>query len=314
MSGVTERDRTTQATAGVFGPLWERYDDRLFEESVGLFARRFEANGFDLGWFEGKRALDAGCGGGRYTIAMARLGATAVGCDIAPRGLVDARRRASGDPRARFLAASVLELPYPDEAFDFVCCSGVLHHTPDPARGLAELVRVLRRGGRLFTLLYGTGGLRWPLIMRVRPFAQAMGVGVVDEAMRRAGLAPNKQRTFLDDLFVPLIRFYDWAEVSALCAASGLHQVQRWEQGRLDHEESVPLQRTEFEQLQAVFDTVCTEADPRFLAQRAPASAAAAAVREAIGTLDAAAVSLTPASLRDRVFGWGHHRVLAVKG
>ena len=93
MSGVTQRDRTTtatRATAEVFGPLWERYDDRLFEESVGLFARRFEANGFDLGWFAGKRALDVGCGGGRYTIAMARLGANAIGCDIAPRGLADA--------------------------------------------------------------------------------------------------------------------------------------------------------------------------------------------------------------------------------
>src|SRR5438874_1223600 len=70
-------------TGRLFGDLWHRYDENLYEESIALFARRFEANGFDLSWFRGRRCLDAGCGGGRYSIAMARLGASQViGCDI----------------------------------------------------------------------------------------------------------------------------------------------------------------------------------------------------------------------------------------
>ena len=154
-------DSTVQSTALLFGDLWHRYDDDLFEESVTLFARRFEANGFNLRWFQGKRCLDAGCGGGRYTIAMAMLGASEViGCDISAKGLADARQRTAGMPNIRFEEADVLDLPYPDESFDFVCCSGVLHHTADPEKGLRELARVLRSGGKIFLLLYGKGGLR----------------------------------------------------------------------------------------------------------------------------------------------------------
>ena len=62
-------------TGRLFGDLWHYLDDEQFEQSVALFASRFEANGFDLSWFEGKKCLDVGCGGGRYTIAIGRLGA-----------------------------------------------------------------------------------------------------------------------------------------------------------------------------------------------------------------------------------------------
>lgn len=127
-------------TGKLFGDLWWRYDDKLFNESVELFYKRFEAKGFDLRWFKGKKCLDAGCGGGRYAIAMAKLGAEKViGCDISTGGLADAHRRAADLPNIEFEKASVLELPYTDESFDFVCCSGVLHHTKDPAKGLSEL-------------------------------------------------------------------------------------------------------------------------------------------------------------------------------
>ncbi len=51
------------ATGSLFGDLWHRYGDDLFENSVNLFTARFKANGFDLKWFRGKRCLDAGCGG-----------------------------------------------------------------------------------------------------------------------------------------------------------------------------------------------------------------------------------------------------------
>ena len=42
---------------------------------MALFGKRLELAKFDAKWFEGKNCLDAGCGGGRNSIAMARLGA-----------------------------------------------------------------------------------------------------------------------------------------------------------------------------------------------------------------------------------------------
>jgi SAM-dependent methyltransferase len=306
-------------TGRLFGDLWHRYDDELFEESVALFARRFEANGFDTTWFRGKRCLDAGCGGGRYSIAMARLGAEQViGCDVSSEGILDCRRRAREIPTVSFEEASVLNLPFADQSFDFVCSSGVLHHTPDPARGLREITRVLRPGGRVFLLLYGARGLRWPTIMAVRPHAQALGYAAVDQATREAGLPANKQRTFLDDLFVPLIAFYEWQEVQQMLADNGYTGIERWERGKLDHEASVEVQRAELDQLRQIFETGIRKGLPGFNEHREAARAASNTISAALDTLDLAAANyeagkLGREELEKVVFGAGHHRVLAVR-
>jgi ubiquinone/menaquinone biosynthesis C-methylase UbiE len=318
---MTQPDPTVQETAQLFGDLWHRYDDRLFEESVQLFYDRFTANGFDLDGFRGLRCIDVGCGGGRLSIAIARLGAAeVVGCDISEKGLADARRRAAGLTNVRFERASALELPYPDERFDFVLCNGVLHHTPDPVRGFGEITRVLRHGGRAFVLLYGKGGLRWPTVMRIRPHAQAMGYALVDEAIRSAALPANKQRTFLDDFFVPHIAFYDGDEVRDLFASHGYRDVQRWTRGKLDHEASVEVQAAELEQMAAVFEAALAQApaDPRFSGARAEAQAARDAASAALAELrraqgDFAAGRIDEKALDERVHGWGHHRVLATR-
>lgn len=306
-------------TGRLFGDLWHRYDDELFEESVALFARRFEANGFDLSWFRGKRCLDAGCGGGRYSIAMARLGAEEViGCDVSPEGIRDCRRRATGTRAVSFEVASVLQLPFANESFDFVCSSGVLHHTADPAQGLREITRVLRPGGRVFLLLYGARGLRWPTIMALRPHAHTLGYAAVDHAMRKAELPANKQRTFLDDLFVPLIAFFEWEEVRGMLRDNGYSDIERWERGKLDHEASVEVQRAELEQLGRIFETGVKKELPEFKNQLEATRAASGAVSATIATLDLAVANyeagrLEREELEEVVFGAGHHRVVAVK-
>jgi ubiquinone/menaquinone biosynthesis C-methylase UbiE len=306
----------TDETGRLFGDLWHRYDDQLFEESVTLFSRRFEANGFDLSWFRGKSCLDAGCGGGRYSIAMARLGAAEViGCDISPEGIRDCRRRAAGISSITFEVASVLQLPFKKDRFDFVCSSGVLHHTSDPEQGLREITRVLRPNGRVFLLLYGARGLRWPTIMAVRPCAQALGYATVDQAMRDSALPANKQRTFLDDLFVPLIAFYEWTDVRRMLVGNGYTAIERWEGGKLDHEASVDVQRAELEQLRQVFERIVTHKSGNDVE---PARAASSVVSAALARLDLSVADhkagrLKREELDDIVFGAGHHRVMAVK-
>jgi SAM-dependent methyltransferase len=90
--------------------------------------------------------LDAGCGEGfvarRLLKAMPDLALT--GCDVSTNALSIA---ASANPTATFLPASVVELPFPDDAFDVVGCFEVLEHLPGdmPRQALAELRRVARR-------------------------------------------------------------------------------------------------------------------------------------------------------------------------
>ena len=318
---MIQRDIKTEQTAKLFGDLWHRYDDRLFEQSVQLFYDRFRANGFNLDSIRGLRCIDVGCGGGRLSIALARLGAAeVVGCDISEGGLIDAKRRASDLKNVRFETASALDLPYPDNSFDFVLCNGVLHHTPNPVRGFEEITRVLKHGGRCFVLLYGKGGLRWPTIMKIRPHAQAMGYELVDEAIRLAGLPVNKQRTFLDDLFVPHITFYDYNEVRDMFLSNGYRDIERWTRGKLDHEASVEIQEEELEQMATVFEAALKQSGiaERFTAKQVDATYARDAVYRAMADLRTAKADYNSGNIGEAerdwsVHGWGHHRVLATK-
>lgn len=316
-----DRAAVERATGELFGQLFAGYDDPGFRATVELFERRFRANGFDTGWFQGKTCLDAGCGGGRYSIALSLLGAERVeGVDVADAAIADARRRADqlGRSNVCFQVASLLEIPFPDRSFDFVCCSGVLMITRDPEQAAAELSRVLKPGGILYLLVYATEGMRWPLIQLLRPIAAGIGFEAMDRALSLAGLPFAKKRTYMDDLFCPILDFYSWDRLRALLERHGFDRTQRWEQGRLDHEESLSAYAEDLEALAALWragaDAGAPELrrlQPSFEIGARLTSAAAEAVRLAEQEVQRGEVSENEAMRR--VIGQGHHRLLAWK-
>jgi SAM-dependent methyltransferase/uncharacterized protein YbaR (Trm112 family) len=96
--------------------------------------------------------LDAGCGMGRHTHHLLADGARVVGLDASPA--IDVAASNNRSDRALFVQSDLLHLPFAPGSFDVVCCLGVLHHLEDAARGMAELVRVLRAGGWLLIYVY----------------------------------------------------------------------------------------------------------------------------------------------------------------
>lgn len=90
--------------------------------------------------------LDAGCGEGFVArVLLRRLpGLPVTGCDLSPAA---SKLAAGKNPGAGFAAASLLALPFADDAFDVVGCFEVLEHLPGdaPERALRELARVTRR-------------------------------------------------------------------------------------------------------------------------------------------------------------------------
>jgi SAM-dependent methyltransferase len=106
-----------------------------------------------------RRILDAGCGPGGTTRALASLAPT-VGVDLHPRALALAKRRASG-PLVR---ADVARLPFADASFDAVVSVDVLYHqrVGDDTLALAELARVCRPGGAVVLWLPAYDWLRSP--------------------------------------------------------------------------------------------------------------------------------------------------------
>lgn len=94
----------------------------------------------------GDRLLDVACGPGLVAAAAIRRGAVATGIDFSSAMIEVARRLC---PAAEFHEADALALPFADESFDVAISNLGVHHTPDPDRALAEMARVLTRGGRM---------------------------------------------------------------------------------------------------------------------------------------------------------------------
>ena len=110
-----------------------------------------------LGLQPGDLFLDAGAGFGRHAFEAARRGAHVVALDYADDELTATRATfggmiAAGEiPAERYVAVlrgDATRLPFDDGAFDRVVTSEVLEHIQDDVSALAEMVRVLRPGGR----------------------------------------------------------------------------------------------------------------------------------------------------------------------
>ena len=104
--------------------------------------------------------LDVGCGTGEITARLAGLypEATLTGVDLIERHLELARVRSSGlGGRVRFRKADAFALPFAEDRFDLVVCRHMLQAVPRPREAMAEMVRVLRPGGRLHVLVEDYG-------------------------------------------------------------------------------------------------------------------------------------------------------------
>lgn len=100
----------------------------------------------DPGWI----ALDVATGGGHTAIALAPLVARVVALDLTPKMLEVASGYAAerGVTGIEFVEGDAERLPFDDATFDLVTCRIAAHHFPDVDRFVAEVLRVLKPGGR----------------------------------------------------------------------------------------------------------------------------------------------------------------------
>jgi SAM-dependent methyltransferase len=115
----------------------------------------------DTRYKDGSRVLEAGCGVGAQTIALASgsPGARFTSIDCSRESLEQARARvsAAGCSNVTFEQADIFHLPYERDYFDHVFVCFVLEHLHDPSRALADLKTVLKPGGTI-TVIEGDHG------------------------------------------------------------------------------------------------------------------------------------------------------------
>ncbi len=101
------------------------------------------------------KVLEVGCGLGTDGAQFASAGADYTGVDLTDAAVDLAQKRFTlFRLPGKFQTADAENLDFADNSFDVVYSHGVLHHTPDIARAIQEIQRVLRPGGRAVVMLY----------------------------------------------------------------------------------------------------------------------------------------------------------------
>jgi len=160
----------------------------------------------------GEKVLDVGCGTGGVTIpAKLRVGKTgeAAGIDPAPEMITVARQKAGRAGLEIDFRLGVIEsLPFPDGAFDAVTSSLMMHHLPEQlqVKGLAEIRRVLKPGGRLLIADMTRPGTSFherlfALLTLHRGRGIQFGIEDLPKLLKEAGFEGIKQ---LDDRFLTI--------------------------------------------------------------------------------------------------------------
>jgi SAM-dependent methyltransferase len=127
-----------------------RFDDgAAYEGFMGVWSRL--TGEIFLDWLApdpGWRWADIGCGNGAFTeLVVARCAPAAVqGIDPSESQLAYARTRLAHAP-VQLLQGDAMALPWSDDAFDAAVMALVIFFVPDPAKGVAEMARVVRPGG-----------------------------------------------------------------------------------------------------------------------------------------------------------------------
>jgi SAM-dependent methyltransferase len=195
----------------------------------------------------GARVLDAGCGTG----VVARVAAQAV----APGGLVVALdpaiemlRVGRGRGLATVVCGQAEELPFPAASFDAVLASFVISHVPSYEAALAEMVRVLKPGGKLGVTAWGPAEDRfrehWRTVAESFGGREAMQIvvpweewlsdaGHLRDALRGAGLTGIEVETRDYRSPIPIADFLTSREFSVQARFLRRHlDVQEWERFR----------------------------------------------------------------------------------
>ncbi len=125
-------------------------------------------NAADFAAAKGLRVLEIGCGLGTDGVQFARAGADYTGVDLTEAAIDLARKNfEQRSLQGEFKVADAESLDFADESFNLVYSHGVLHHTPDIARAVREIHRVLKPGGRAIVMLYHRDSYNYRVGIRV---------------------------------------------------------------------------------------------------------------------------------------------------
>ena len=164
-----------------------------------------------------RRILEVGCGWGEFAERLqAELAADVVAVDLSQR-MVELARERGVDAHV----GDVQDLPFEDTSFDVAVANWMLYHVPDLERGLSELSRVLRPGGRLVAATNSLDHLSelWTLVGRDRHWEQERFFSENAEGPLRQHFASVERRDVIGS-----VTFADRSAARGYIASSVAHK------------------------------------------------------------------------------------------
>ncbi|MBI3635152.1 MAG: methyltransferase domain-containing protein [Candidatus Rokubacteria bacterium] len=155
-----EATKVTRRTQRTYTYTWERVGEPAVEADWEKDSYHYTALiPADLVGGPGRLGLDAGCGAGHDLLRMAESGAELIGFDLSD-GVEVAHRLTRHLPNVHVVQGDLNQMPFRAGIFDFIYSFGVLHHLPEPVRGVRNLARLLKPEAPLITYLYEDFGDR----------------------------------------------------------------------------------------------------------------------------------------------------------
>jgi SAM-dependent methyltransferase len=150
--------------AASFGYEWTRFPRVQFEDEnvgrplAGHTTRMWETiTEMADKRLDGQTVVEFGCGPGRFLDIVRRKGGRAVGIDLS-MAVDAARRNFPDDPDVLIVQGDILTPPFREGVFEGGYTIGVLHHTPDPLKGLKALARTIKANGWVACVVYPNRG------------------------------------------------------------------------------------------------------------------------------------------------------------
>ena len=145
-------------------------DGKAYERMMGRWSKL--AGRIFLDWLDAPQGLhwvEVGCGNGAFTEELiARCAPRAVDAVDPSEGQLAFARTRPASRVAKFTQGDAMALPYPKASFDVATMALVIFFVPDPAKGVAEMARVLRPGGLAAAYAWDMhgGGFPWTIVQK----------------------------------------------------------------------------------------------------------------------------------------------------
>ncbi len=222
---------------------------RMFDDIAPTYERvnTLASAGRDRGWRRetvrlaeikpADRVLDIACGTGDLAEAFARAGIErVVGIDFAGEMLLRSLSRVPD--QAGWIQGDALHLPFADETFDITCCAFGVRNFQDLEKGLTEMHRVLKPGGRAVILEFSMPAqpvLRWTYQFYFAKILPKLATWVSGDRTGAYNYLPSSVRTFVTPpQLIELLKKVGFSSARATSRTCGIVHIIRADKATTD--------------------------------------------------------------------------------